>query len=246
MAWSWGSFVDAVKKLAQVIAAVPAIKDFVTMLAEGVQGALKWWDGRKIAVLGPTAVGKNSLYSRLRDEAVPTEHVNTRGAENVAEFKFERTLPNGKIFSIKCKRSVNVGGETDERDRYWLDACSDADVIFYMVDLPSLRKSPFDEDGRIREDLRWLAANMGKMKPTALVHILVNKIDIAIDKEGNYKALESQLRPSLTMLEDSAKHLLGPFGNRVTGVTPTSMVNKYLFEISFASALEAVHKAVAT
>ena len=42
-----------------------------------VKGALAWWSGKKIAVIGPTASGKDSFLARLQNRAIPEVHANS-------------------------------------------------------------------------------------------------------------------------------------------------------------------------
>ena len=64
----------------------------------------EWWNGKKIAIIGPTAVGKSSFYNRLQDNPIPTEHINTKAMENIPKFTLKRHLHDGKEFQITVKR----------------------------------------------------------------------------------------------------------------------------------------------
>lgn len=136
-----------------------------------------WWVGKCIAIIGPTASGKNSLFNKLRGLEAPTTHVRTRGAEKIETFEFHWPLPNKEQVKFRCKRSINVGGETDERDRFWLDSCSGSDVIFYLVDIQKLIDHNQSTMDRIKSDLKWISANINHFKANSSIHVLLNKID---------------------------------------------------------------------
>ncbi|MEJ5991965.1 GTPase domain-containing protein [Ramlibacter sp. PS3R-8] len=228
----WKAFAAVAKKIAMSIVGKEAINAIRSLPAK----AREWWYGKKICVIGPTGAGKNSFYSRLRQEAVPTEHIQTRGVEKLESFDFVQTLPDGTLFKLRCKRSVNVGGEIDERDRHWWQACEGADVVFYLIDAEKVldENAAAAHRNRVVQDLQWLATRLGRIKEHALVHLLVNKVDAVATKQ-------EQLQKYVSELERSTKAVFGPYFKRVTGVTPTSMVDDYVFNTSFAGALESIY-----
>src|SRR5436853_515558 len=111
MGW-WDQFIKVVGKLLADVGKVLLWKA-VEALRKKV---IDWWKGKKLAVIGPTAVGKNSFYHRLKGEDVPEKHQQTRGVERIPPFAVKHTLPDGRVFKIHVKRSVNIGGETDQRE----------------------------------------------------------------------------------------------------------------------------------
>lgn len=196
--------------------------------------------GKTIAIIGPTASGKNSMFSRLENKPIPTEHIQTRGAEKVTSFDITWPLPNGEHVDFKCKRSVNIGGEIDERDRYWLQACEGADVIFYLIDAEKLRKFETATLKRFHDDMRWLVTNFRDLKPSVTVHLLLNKIDTELGYPP-YSASEQDLIKKLVYsIEKEARNTLSEYYNRVTGVNLISMSDKYFFSIYFASTLNQI------
>jgi hypothetical protein len=42
-----------------------------------VKGVIDWWSGKKIAVIGPTASGKDSFLARLQNREIPEVHSNS-------------------------------------------------------------------------------------------------------------------------------------------------------------------------
>jgi GTPase SAR1 family protein len=206
----------------------------------------KWWNGKKIAIIGPPAVGKNSFYRRLKGEALLKKYVQTTGTNKVKSFTFRQTLPNGKDFRMRCKRCINVGGENRERDRYWLNACKDADIIFYMIDLKDLKKREYREQSRIYSDLKWLATNFGEMKANTLVHFMINKIDVDLLDSAKYKEFIERIRPKQEELEKTAKNIFGAYEKRLTGITPISMKDKHIFKTALPMVLDAVYNSVHT
>ena len=153
-------------------------------------------------------------------------------------------LADGKLFKLKCKKALNVGGEVDARERNWLEACDKADVIFYIVSIKDIKKSTFSPRTRMYADMKWIGENIGKLKKPALVHILVNKIDLEINRSGELNPGLNELKPKLDKFEQMTKTVFGAYKDRLTGVTPTSVKDGYIFAISFPKALESVYKAV--
>lgn len=76
---------------------------------------MKWWNGKTIAIVGATASGKNSFYDCLLEKDPPKEHIQTRGVEKVHSFTVKRNIQGLGTIELRCKRSVNVGGEVDEQ-----------------------------------------------------------------------------------------------------------------------------------
>lgn len=244
MAW-FTSVLKAIKTIGAIVGAVTTaakvLEKLEGVVAKWAPTVRDWWNGKKIAVLGPTAAGKNSLYNRLRGLPIPSEHKQTRGADPIQNFDFAFPLPNGTQFKITCKRAQNVGGERDERERYWLGACEGSDVVFYMITVDDLKTGSFRSGKRIHDDLTWLAAHLPRMAPQVRVHILVNKIDLVLAAGRTYDNISTEFKPVFDELEQVARGLFGAYQDRLTGITPTSMLNDHLFAISFGLALQAVH-----
>lgn len=228
-------FLKALEKLAHI--ALPSILDWAKRLPEKV---LNWWNGKKISVIGPIAVGKNSFYLRLQEKAIPDQHVNTKSPEDVPQFSIERILPDGKRFSITVKRSINVGGEKEQRDRFWLDACRGADIIFYMLTITDLREKKYVPGCRISDDLVWLSNHIGKLNGTPRIHFLVNKVDLELKDLHEYEEFAKELGPLINDFASTTKTLLGDYSTRVTGISPISMLDESIFNRSFALVLDAI------
>src|ERR1700687_2512216 len=75
-----------------------------------VRGALTWWSGKKIAVIGPTASGKDSFLARLQNKKIPEVHSNSAMGEKIKSFKVNLTLSDRQVIDITCKGMVNIGG----------------------------------------------------------------------------------------------------------------------------------------
>jgi hypothetical protein len=204
----------------------------------------EWWNGKKLAIIGPTAVGKNSFYNRLQGNPIPNEHINTKAVENIPKFTLQRHLHDGKVFQITVKRSTNVGGEKEQRDRFWFDACKGSDVIFYMLSLEDLKKQSYKSGGRVHEDLEWLAEHIGQMKSNPKIHFLVNKLDLELGQSADYDSFVEQLKPLVMEFEDMVRRILGGYKARITGISATSMMDDGIFHRSFALILESVYDAV--
>ena len=148
-----------------------------------VKRVLDWWSGKKIAVIGPTASGKDSFLARLQNREIPQAHSNSPMGEKIKSFRVKLALSRHQTIDITCKGVINIGGETDYRDAPsgWLAVCKDADVIFYMMTIKDLSGSKYLKGRRIRQDLDWLLTAMPHLKQEVLIHILINKIDQEIE-----------------------------------------------------------------
>ena len=141
-----------------------------------VEGVRNWWFGKKIAVIGPTASGKDSFLSRLQEREIPRVHSNSPMGEKVKSFHVKLALSHHHFIDMTCKGVINIGGETDFRDTPsgWLSVCEGADVIFYIMTIKDLSKRTFLKNQRIRQDLDWLLTALPHLKEDVLIHILVN------------------------------------------------------------------------
>jgi hypothetical protein len=120
-----------------LLASLPGTKKHVVRL---VKGGRDWWSGRRIAVIGPVASGKDSFLARLRDREIPEEHVNSSMSEKIKSFRVNMALSPRRAIDITCKGVINTGGESDYRDAPsgWLSVCKDADVVFYVMTITDL------------------------------------------------------------------------------------------------------------
>jgi GTPase SAR1 family protein len=221
---------DIIKEVGKAAALIVA-KEVGPFIKKFSKNVLEWWNGRKIAVIGPTGAGKNSLYNRLSGKPIPKEHVETKGINKVENFTYKLHMPDGKEFRLRCKRALNVGGDIVARERAWLEACKGADVIFYIVSVTNLKKSALSPNTRIYKDMVWIAKNLSSLGENTLVHILVNKIDVLKQKRGG--GVE-ELGKQYEKLEKIARHCFGSHAERFTGITPTSMKDDHIFAISFS------------
>jgi len=214
-------------------------------MARLVRSAIDWWSGKKIAVIGPTASGKDSFLARLQNQEIPRVHSNSAMGEKVRSFPVKLALSSRQVVDITCKGVVNIGGETDYRDAPsgWLAVCQDADVVFYMMTVNDLAEKRFLKGRRIRQDLDWLLTAMPYLKPDALVHILINKIDAMIESHTDYQALAGELAKELAALDRTVKTVLHPYEMRYTGATLISMKNKQIYTRAINIVFRAVYKA---
>ena len=214
-------------------------------VARWMRGAIEWWSGKKIAVIGPTASGKDSFLARLQHQEIPRVHANSTMGEKVKSFPVKLTLSNRQVIDITCKGVINIGGETDYRDAPsgWLSVCEDADVVFYMMTVDDLSRKRFLKGRRIREDLDWLLTAMPHLKQGALLHILINKIDLEIESHTDYQALARELGQELRALDRTVKSVLHPYEARYTGATLISMKNKQIYTRGINLVFHAVYSA---
>ena len=225
-----------------LLTSIPGTKKQVARLVKGAYG---WWSGKKIAVIGPTASGKDSFLARLQDRDIPRVHSNSPIGEKVKSFRVNLHLSHSKVIDITCKGVINVGGETDYRDdpSGWLSVCKGADVVFYIMTINDLSEKRFLKGGRIRQDLDWLLTAIPHLKGDALVHILINKIDEEIENHTDYEALAKELAEELRALHKTVKKVLHPYETRYTGSTMISMKNKQIYTRAISDALRAVYSA---
>jgi len=212
-------------------------------LARLVKGAVDWWQGKKIAVIGPTAAGKDSFLARLRNEEIPRVHANSAMGEKVKAFDVKLALASHQVVDITCKGVINIGGETDYRDdpSGWLAVCQDSDVVFYVMTVDDLAKKRFLKGRRIRQDLDWLLTAMPHLKDSALIHILINKIDEEIESHTDYRALAGELAQELAALDRTVKNVLHPYERSYTGATLISMKNKQIYTRAINTVFRAVY-----
>jgi len=225
-----------------ILASAPGIERHLTRL---VKRAIDWWEGKKIAVIGPTAAGKDSFLARLQNQQIPRVHSNSTMGEKVKSFDVKLALSNRQVVDITCKGVINIGGETDYRDAPsgWLAVCKDADVVFYVMTVNDLAKRRFLKGRRIRQDLDWLQTAMPHLKRGALVHILINKIDEMIESHVDYRGLAEELTEELGELDQTAREVLQPYEARYTGATLISMKNKQIYTRAINMVFRAVYSA---
>jgi hypothetical protein len=225
-----------------VLASAPEAREH---LARAVKGARGWWEGKKIAVIGPTASGKDSFLARLQNQEIPELHASTPLAEKIKSFPVKLVLSHHQTVDITCKGVVNVGGEVEYRDapEGWLSVCKGADVVFYVMTVEDLMKKRYRKGERIRDDLDWLLSAMPHLKPSALVHILINKIDQEIETHTDYQAFAEEIADEIDELERTVDKVLQPYEGRNTGATLISMRNKQIYTRAMDHALRAVRSA---
>jgi len=225
-----------------ILASAPGIERHLARL---VKRAIDWWEGKKIAVIGPTAAGKDSFLARLQNQQIPRVHSNSTMGEKVKSFDVKLALSNRQVVDITCKGVINIGGETDYRDAPsgWLAVCKDADVVFYVMTVNDLAKRRFLKGRRIRQDLDWLQTAMPHLKRGALVHILINKIDEMIESHVDYRGLAEELTEELGELDQTAREVLQPYEARYTGATLISMKNKQIYTRAINMVFRAVYSA---
>lgn len=207
---------------------------------------MKGLEGKRIAVIGATASGKNSLIARLRSEMVPTAHAQTRGSETVKKYDIRFPVPGHKPIEFKALKSVNVGGEEDERDRFWGDACREADIVFYLVDINRLIIEREETLKRVREDITWFRieglGGRGSIlfKQNIKLAIIANKVDFFKEIHKNDIDIDAVASATLALtseIDAIAKSALGPAISWLTGVYPLSIIDDDLFTLLFSAIL---------
>jgi hypothetical protein len=210
-----------------------------------VKSARDWWTGKKIAVIGPTASGKDSFLARLQNREIPKVHTNSPMGERVKSFKVKLTLSHHQTIDISCKGVINIGGETDYRDAPggWLAVCADADVVFYVMTVTDLCEGRFRKGRRVRDDLDWLLTTMPHLKAGSLIHVLINKVDERIESHTDYEALAAELEQDLKALHRTVRKVLHPYDAKYTGATLISMKSKQIYTRAMNEVLRSVYTA---
>ena len=210
-----------------------------------VKGALDWWSGKKIAVIGPTASGKDSLLARLQNQEIPKVHANSPVGERVKSFRVKLALSDRQAIDITCKGVINIGGEADFRDTPsgWLSTCKDADVVLYVMTVSDLSAKKYRKGRRIRQDFDWLLTALPHLKRGALIHILINKIDEEIESHTDYQELADKLAKELRALDRTVNTVLFPYEGQYTGATLISMKNKQIYTRAISEVLRSVYSA---
>jgi hypothetical protein len=204
-----------------------------------------WWSGKKIAVIGPTASGKDSFLARLQNKEIPEIHTNSPIGEKVKSFRVRLVLSHHQVIDISCRGVINIGGETDYRDAPggWMTVCKDADVVFYIMTIDDLMARRFKRGGRIRDDLDWLLTVIPHLKKTVLIHILVNKVDEHIESHIDYPRLAEEVEAHLSALHETVGRVLHPYEAKYTGATLISMKSKQIYTRAIHGVLRAVYSA---
>lgn len=216
-------------------------KDFLIQTSSTV---MKWWKGKKIAIIGPKETGKDALWNRLqgKDPLTPISLDTAR----VPHFKIDFRLSDGKRINLTVKRSLNIGGDENHRDgtRGWRAVCIDADIILYIITIDDLLNKKYLE-GRIKEDMEWLYKNMPYLKTHSHLHILINKIDTQISSHTEYNSLIEKLSDELTQLNGFVETQLGSWHKVYTGSTLISTFNESLYLRGIENVFNAVYEHIA-
>jgi len=86
--------------------------------------------GKKIAVIGPTASGKDSFLARLQNQEIPQIHSNSPMGEKIKSFDVKLALSNRKVVDITCKGVINIAARLTIATRHrWLPYVG-RDVVF--------------------------------------------------------------------------------------------------------------------
>lgn len=219
----------------------PVAKDYIKKSPELLSSLKKWFYGKNIGILGATASGKNSFFNRLKGKDLDAQYAQTRGTEKVETFEISYRLSENDYIKFKCKNAVNVGGETDEKDRYWSDIAKSADILFYLIDIEKIEQQNEIYIERLRDDLFWIYSHSSQMKPNSKLYLILNKIDVLV---GDYKTSEDyenhiseSIKNSYQLIKNIVKNIFENTNktdfNFISGIYPISMKDKYLFDKYF-------------
>jgi len=206
---------------------------------------IKWWKGKKIAIIGPQESGKDALWNRL--QGLDPKETSSLDQSRVPHFKIDFRLSNGKRINLTCKRSLNIGGEENHRDQVlgWRAVCEDADIIFYLISIDDLLEHRY-LSGRIKSDLQWIYKTIPYLKSDPHLHILINKIDLKINSHTEYSEYKNKLKDELEKLDSFVKSQLEPWDRSYAGSTLISVYDEGLYLKGIENAFNAVYERVVT
>lgn len=196
----------------------------------------KFFWGKRIAVIGPTACGKDSLIARLQGKPIPKQHLNTNAPENIEEYNLKYKIDKDNFIDLMAKKSINVGGEEPDREKYWYEACKDADIIFYMLDSSKFTSSKNNDAAiyRYKNDLRWINIFKHRFKNNVKIAIILNKIDLAIQN--------NEINLHYSKLDEIARNEINHYSDYVCGIFFLSLTDDNLFQKFFPDILSKVAK----
>lgn len=180
--------------------------------------------GKKMVILGATATGKDSLIAKLRGASLPRHHSQTTASETVNSHTLTWRF-SSKELQMKTSKSINVGGEPDKRERDWLDASHDADIILYLIDAGKLQEKPKETLERFEEDLEWLNKVSKSLKENYKIAFVFNKIDLLLGDEG---AMLEEVANNIQQIDNVVCQYIG--NRHYAGTFPLSLKNTYLYE----------------
>ncbi|MFA5583469.1 MAG: hypothetical protein WDA09_04570 [Bacteriovoracaceae bacterium] len=204
---------------------------------------LKWWKGKKLAIIGPESSGKDSLWNRLRGLS-PHESA-TFMDRKIPEFKIDFNLSDGRRINLTCKRSLNIGGEENYRDEEqgWKQVCQDSDVIFYIMTIDDLLSKKY-LNGRIQKDLEWFHRTLPYLKKNSLIHILINKVDTKIKDYTEYDEFKSNIKQDILDFDEFVRRILSPWDKTYTGLTLISASDEHIYLKGIERVFNKIYKAI--
>lgn len=202
------------------------IKDIIT-IPKNIKKAL---DGKSICIIGPKRSGKTTLIQILKDpdfDVGKYEYEPTVYIDYIKNFtlKYKMPIQNDTItksVKIKLRKPKDVGGELEYRvNGFWLEACRESEIIFYIIDSSAYNKTPGVQK-RIYDDFKWIAHNNQKFKQNFKIIVFINKIDLLGDKQEQQEWIKENLNKIYIELKNS----LGWLKNNLVLTIPVSLLSK--------------------
>ena len=231
----WAAYV-----LKKIISALfgPVAKAVIPYLQRLPKNVREFWNGKKIAIIGATASGKDSFFNRLQGKPFSETYNQTRTPEKIENFQINYGMPDGTTFKLVCKRAGNVGGEEDQKIDYWFQACADSDIIFYLIDSKELLNIDPNKNStnRVKSDIKWIATHMSKFHAQVKIQILFNKLDLMIDYSDHKAEIPDNLTQRIKEIQTYSEQIFGVYNNKLCTPLPISMLDDHLYNIYLANA----------
>ena len=219
----------------------PGLGEHVVRL---VKGRTDWWSGRKIAVIGPTASGKDSFLAPAAEPGDPRGPCELDDGREGQVLRGEAGAFERQVIDITCKGVINIGGETEYRDTPsgWLSVCKDADMIFYVMTVNDLSRKRYPGRPAGPRGLR-LAPHRNAATQTGRARSHPDQQDRQkIESHTDYRALGENWRRN-SARSTGRWSVLHPYEARYTGATLISMKNKQIYTCAINIVLRAVYSA---
>jgi hypothetical protein len=213
------------------------------------------FNGRTIGIIGPRAAGKTTMLRILQDPSLQIdpaeEYIATGDASNIARSivinwklhvdNLSSKKKNSEYhIKMKMKKPKDVGGEESYRESEdgWIDVCTDANYLFYIMDADSFELNDKAKE-RLVNDFEWIANHAQKFAPGFEIIIFTNKMDKIRDRLhlSDWSELKTWEEENIPSIERYAKNSLGPFANHIRLIVPCCLRSAKIRQPAISSAM---------